>query len=211
MTSDIRVAELLCSRLCHDLGSGIGAINNGIELITDFGAELSDDAVDLIGLSASQLSERLQFFRLAYGRGGYQKLPTVAAVAAAAEAVAAQKQVTVATEGEDASVAEGHGKLLLNMIAIAVDALLVGGTVAVERRTGDGRTVLQVTARGDRVSLDDGVTAALAPGCPVEAVDPANVHAFCAQRLAAVLETEIKTRQEANGWLILFVDFPAMP
>jgi histidine phosphotransferase ChpT len=32
---DIRVLELLCSRICHDLISPVTAINNGMELLDD--------------------------------------------------------------------------------------------------------------------------------------------------------------------------------
>jgi len=36
-TIELRVAELLASRLCHDLISPVGAVNSGIELMTEFG------------------------------------------------------------------------------------------------------------------------------------------------------------------------------
>ena len=31
----VDLASLLCSRLCHDLMSPVGALNNGIELLAD--------------------------------------------------------------------------------------------------------------------------------------------------------------------------------
>ena len=42
---DIRVVELLCSRLCHELVSPVGAINNGVELIEEMGADMADEAI----------------------------------------------------------------------------------------------------------------------------------------------------------------------
>jgi hypothetical protein len=42
---DIRVVELLCSRLCHELVSPVGAINNGVELMEEMGAEMADEAM----------------------------------------------------------------------------------------------------------------------------------------------------------------------
>ena len=34
-TIDFRVLELLCGRLCHELVSPVGAINNGVELLDE--------------------------------------------------------------------------------------------------------------------------------------------------------------------------------
>ena len=70
---DIRVVELLCSRLCHELISPVGAINNGVELIEEMGAEMADEAIGLIAHSADQASRRLRLLRLAYGTAGSDK------------------------------------------------------------------------------------------------------------------------------------------
>src|SRR5215470_5735951 len=67
---DLRVAELLGSRLCHDLISPIGAVTNGIELIEEEGGRIAADALDLAGRSARQASRLLQFYRIAFGVGG---------------------------------------------------------------------------------------------------------------------------------------------
>ena len=67
---DMRVTELLASRLCHDLVGPIGAVNNGIELMTDVEFGPSDDALQLAGNSARQAASILQFYRLAYGMAG---------------------------------------------------------------------------------------------------------------------------------------------
>ena len=60
---DMRVVELLCSRLCHELVSPVGAINNGVELIEEMGAEMADEAIGLIAHSADQASRRLRLLR----------------------------------------------------------------------------------------------------------------------------------------------------
>src|SRR3546814_14984721 len=67
---DLRVAELLASRLCHDLVGPIGAVGNGLELLGDEEFGMADDAMKLTTSSARQASPILQFFRLAYGMAG---------------------------------------------------------------------------------------------------------------------------------------------
>ncbi|TIV97165.1 MAG: histidine phosphotransferase, partial [Mesorhizobium sp.] len=57
------LAALLCSRVCHDIISPVGAINNGLELLDEGGAD--EDAMKLIRQSAKNASARLQFARIA--------------------------------------------------------------------------------------------------------------------------------------------------
>src|SRR5436189_5036558 len=65
------LAALLCSRVCHDLISPVGAIVNGLEVLDDNPkAEDRDFALDLIRKSAKTASARLQFCRLAFGAAG---------------------------------------------------------------------------------------------------------------------------------------------
>lgn len=66
---DTGILELVCSKLCHDLISPIGAINNGVEFLEDMGSG-SDEVTSLIAYSAQQASAKLQAYRMAYGAGG---------------------------------------------------------------------------------------------------------------------------------------------
>ena len=64
-------ASLLCSRLCHDLMSPIGALNNGIELLADeTDPEMREKCLELLADSARASSNKLKFFRLAFGAAG---------------------------------------------------------------------------------------------------------------------------------------------
>src|ERR1700753_1720218 len=65
---ETRLAEMLCTRLCHALTGPIGAVNNGAEFLGDEGFDMQNDAVQLILSSAHEAVNRLQFYRQAYGR-----------------------------------------------------------------------------------------------------------------------------------------------
>ena len=67
---DLRVLELLCSRICHDLISLVTAINNGMELLDDDPGDMLNHIRDLLMNRASEGSGKLKYFRLAYGLGG---------------------------------------------------------------------------------------------------------------------------------------------
>ena len=67
----IDLASLLCSRLCHDLLSPVGALNNGLELMADEqDPEMRQRCLDLLAESAKASANKLKFFRLAFGAGG---------------------------------------------------------------------------------------------------------------------------------------------
>src|SRR5438477_9965924 len=68
---NLELAALLCSRVCHDLISPVGAIVNGLEVLDDNPKpEDREFALDLIRKSAKTASARLQFCRLAFGAAG---------------------------------------------------------------------------------------------------------------------------------------------
>ena len=73
----LRIAELLASRLCHDLVSPVGAVGSGIELLREFGEDPGGDAMTLVEQSARLATERLQFFRIAFGQAGAGRLERI--------------------------------------------------------------------------------------------------------------------------------------
>ena len=66
----LRIAELVCSRICHDLISPVSAINIGIEMLNEGDKKMFSDSIELIGKSAQHALDRLSFYRIAYGYGG---------------------------------------------------------------------------------------------------------------------------------------------
>src|SRR5690606_28656759 len=71
MDNDITLAGLLCSRLCHDLISPVGAFNNGLEILSDEDdPDMRAEVMSLLSQSAGQTAARLKYFRLAFGLGG---------------------------------------------------------------------------------------------------------------------------------------------
>ena len=77
----IDLASLLCSRLCHDLLSPVGALSNGLELLSsEDDPEMRDRCVELLEQSATISTNKLKFFRLAFGAaGGFGERVEVAA------------------------------------------------------------------------------------------------------------------------------------
>ena len=142
------LAALLCSRVCHDVISPVGGINNGLELLDEGGTD--DDALDLIRTSALNASVRLKFARLAFGASGSAgaSIDTGEAEKAAQDFAAAEKKAEVSWNGPRAIVAKNRVKLLLNLFLVAYGSIPRGGNVDVLLENPDGDARFEITVKG---------------------------------------------------------------
>ncbi len=207
MLLDLRILELLASKLCHDLISPVGAINNGVELIEDIGASVTGDAMKLIASSAQQAARRLRLFRLAYGRAGAEGVPLHDARNVAREYLAHGKTSLKWDENLPISgFAELRGalKILLNCIVLAEDSLSHGGTITVEPAPS-GSAGVSVTAHGSHALFSDAARAALAGETPVEEVTPRTVHAYVLRGFSEHYGLKISVQQISEEKLSILV------
>ena len=197
---DLRVAELLASRLCHDLVSPVGAVNNGLELMAeDLDPEMLQDALALADKSAKQASSTVQFFRLAYGQAGRQVDMGPAELKRLAEGYLTSQKAELAWDA-DALVLngpEGGGKLLLNLIALAVETLQRGGTIRVEA-AGDGQSV-RVAGEGTNARLRDETRAAIANGADVAQLSPRAVQGYFSRLVAQRMGGDLRVREDRDA------------
>ena len=132
--SALDLAALLCSRVCHDLISPVGAIVNGLEVLEeDKDEETKTFALDLIKKSAHQASAKLQFCRLAFGAAGSAGAQIETGDAErVARGLIEDGKTTIAWNLPRELVAKNRVKLLLNMLIVAVGTIPRGGTLTVD-------------------------------------------------------------------------------
>jgi len=125
----LELAALLCSRVCHDVISPVGAITNGLEVLEDEDdAEMQRHAMVLIQRSAAQASAKLQFARLAFGAvGSAGAALDLKDAQSVAEGYVTHEKAEMTWDGPAAVMPKDLVKLLLNMILIAVAAIPRGG------------------------------------------------------------------------------------
>ncbi len=199
MSDDIRLGQLMCSRLCHDMVGSVGAITAGLELAADevSGADVAADAVGLSRRSADEASRRLAFFRAAFGLGwGVEAASGAAEARRLAEGYLAGGRVSLAWPDPQAAPAlpGAAAKLSLGMILIGAECLPRGGELTVVVAGLDDGIGLALTATGTGAQMRADVMQALQPEIPVEALSARTVHAYVAQRMAL----EIGGRLEAE-------------
>jgi histidine phosphotransferase ChpT len=174
------LAALLCSRVCHDVISPVGAIVNGLEVLEDEkDAEMRAFAIDLIKKSARTASARLQFCRLAFGAAGSAG---AAIDTGDAEQVArglfADARTTLNWNAPRILMPKNKVKLVLNLCLIAAAAIPRGGVIAVTVSGEGEETAVSVEARGTNARLAQAIPSLLA-GRPDEgSVDAHGIQAF---------------------------------
>jgi histidine phosphotransferase ChpT len=183
----VDLASLLCSRLCHDLMSPVGALNNGIELLADeTDPDMREKCLELLADSARTTANKLKFFRLAFGAGGGfgEEIDTREAQAAIEGLFGAEGKVELGWVVESDKLPKGAVKLLLNLALLAGDALVRGGRLDVGAERAEGRIELAVRAEGPRILLDRVLRETLATGGK-GSVEPRAAGAWLAHSLAA--------------------------
>jgi histidine phosphotransferase ChpT len=179
------LATLLCSRVCHDVISPVGAIMNGLEVLdSERDEDMRAVAMDLIKKSAISASARLQFCRLAFGAAGSL---TAAIDTGDAENVArtliANDRTTLRWNGERRLVRKNAVKLLLNLCLIAASAIPRGGVISVEFE-GEGEALtMKIEAAGTNARLPHAAAAFLS-GDAIEIVDGHSIQPYYTTLLA---------------------------
>lgn len=161
----IDFASLLCSRLCHDLLSPVGALNNGLELLADeTDPQMREQCMGLLGDSARTTAGKLKFFRLAFGAaGGYGEDIPLHEIRAAVEGVfPAGGRLDVQWMVEADGLPKSAAKLLLNLVMIAGEALPRGGTLAIGAEKRGGVVEIAVRGEGPKITFDPAIRASLA-------------------------------------------------
>jgi histidine phosphotransferase ChpT len=205
-------ASLLCSRLCHDLLSPVGALNNGIELLTDeHDPEMRTRCLDLLGESARASANKLKFFRLAFGAaGGFgDQVDTREARVAVEGLFGGDGRIQLGWMIDEPVMSKAALKILLNLILIAGDALVRGGRLDVGAEKHDHGLDIVIRAEGPRIVLDPELKRVLLGQSDEEAIAPRGAAAWLVHCLVAEGGGQIQLADAEDGTLLIGTSLPA--
>lgn len=187
MTIDpVDFASLLCSRLCHDLLSPIGALNNGLELLADeTDPEMRARCIELLSDSARASASKLKFFRLAFGAaGGFGDKVDVNEPRQLIEGLVADKpRIEMRWHVPTAMLAKPAVKVLLNLALIGLDGLVRGGQLIIAAEEQDGTCEIAVNATGPKVVIDEALAATLQGMIGSGPLSPRTAPAYMVERI----------------------------
>jgi histidine phosphotransferase ChpT len=208
----VEFASLLCSRLCHDLLSPVGALNNGIELLADEqDPEMRARCLELLSESARASANKLKFFRLAFGAaGGFgDEVDTTEARAAIEGLFGGEGRVRLIWMVDEPLMSKSALKVLLNLVLIAGDALVRGGNLTVgAERHGAGLDIV-VRAEGGRIVLDPELKKALLGETGEDALAPRAAAAWLVHCLVDDGGGNVQVADQDEAMLIFGASLPA--
>lgn len=205
--SQTDLASLLCSRLCHDLLSPVGALNNGLELLADESdPEMRKRCLDLLDESARAAAQKLKFYRLAFGAaGGFGEQVDTGEARSLIEGLLVDKSaINLDWKIASPTMPKAAIKILLNLTLIAAEALVRGGALVVMSEQADGLTEIAVQASGKKLATDDAILQALSTetDSPPEDLTPRTAAAFMAGSIASAHGGHIQVAKE-DGLLVI--------
>jgi histidine phosphotransferase ChpT len=205
-------ASLLCSRLCHDLLSPVGALNNGIELLADeHDPEMRARCLDLLADSARASANKLKFFRLAFGAaGGFADVVDTREARGAIEGLfGGDGRIQLGWMVDEPNMSKSALKVLLNLVLIAGDALVRGGSLDVGAEKHDHGLDIVVRAQGSRIVLDPELRKVLVGEMSEDEVAPRAAAAWLAHLLVEEGGGQIQVADGDEGLLIIGASLPA--
>lgn len=199
---EFRVLELLNARLCHELVSPVGAINNGVELLDEDDPDFVREAVQLIGQSARKAGQRLQFYRFAYGTSASGAGQAAGSGRELSEGLLEGGKIKCEWHSEAASLPLDWQRLACNMLVLAADTLPRGGGIVV-RSLRTGQSGIEVTAEAEGVNVTAELRAALSPSASVDQLTSRTIQAYFTSLVAGQLGA-VLTLAEADSKRAVF-------
>jgi histidine phosphotransferase ChpT len=186
------LADLIGSRLCHDLSNPLGAIGNGVELLDLTGAAKGPE-LDLIRDAVGDALARVRFFRLAFGYAGPDHMTSAREARTTLEALYDGGRIAATWQPHD-DMPRRQVKLAYLMMLCAESALPMGGDVTLSMEPG-GQWSL--AAHADRIAMEEGLWSVLrfGPGAVGRPLRPADVQFVALHELA---ETMARTLNYVN-------------
>lgn len=207
-----QVIELLASRICHDIISPVGAINNGIELMQEMGADGLDDGLELVAYSASQSAAKLSAFRMAYGAGGRdpnikpEDVQKVFGELIRAEGKVSQTWDPYGNLGPN-PLPPAYCKMLMCSMMLAMECLPKGGYISVRPAGTDSTTII---AEGEGAIVRDQVEEALAQKIAPDDLDPRLVHPYAISILARGYGYDLSIKSQSADRIEFTLKCPAV-
>ena len=200
--SDLDLAALLCSRVCHDVISPVGAIANGLELIDDpeTDAEMRATALDMVRSSAKTATAKLKFCRIAFGASGSAGAQIdMSEAGEVARGFVGEEKVKLDWQAPRENRPKQEVKLLLNMLLLALEGIPRGGVVTVTAEARD----FKVTAKGERAKIKDVMATALDGSAELTGLDARLVQPYYARILADAAGLQLSMKMEGDDTVVV--------
>ena len=205
----LRVAELMCSRLCHDLISPVAAVSNGLELLGDDGDDMASEITSLLSFSVGQAAGWLMFFRVAYGLGGENAdALSLSEAAKLIRGIVEEDKIILDLQEGDERLGRDATKLLLNAALVGLETLPNRGNLKLTVELGESVRIT-VATHGDGVALRPEVREVLHRDYDIGGLSARTVEGYFTTWLAGVLGGSFGLQAEEASRIVFVAEVPA--
>ena len=199
--SQLHLAELMASKLCHDLVNSIGSLSNGIELLSEMKDSTDKESLDLIARSANLTLVRLKFFRLAFGLNTNKTNTNWDQFYHTIESYGLEYGTNIFWQSNKytGNLSDGEAKLLLNLFHIAITCLNRGGKMSIEISPNGLAEKLKIIVGGKICNINKPVYLAATEEKKPEDISPREVTAYLARLHAKSLNKAIQIKDNKNN------------
>lgn len=183
--TDLELAALISSKICHDVINPVGAIYNGLEILNEEeDQEAKSYALDVIRNVTEQASARLQFARFAFGAAGSAgSVIDLSTAEQISRGFIGKGKHKLVWKGPVGHLAKDRAKLLLNLVASAISALPRGGEIEVDIKGPLDNASFSVRCRGTGARPPHHLIEFLT-GAPTPPLDTQTIQPYYTARLA---------------------------
>jgi histidine phosphotransferase ChpT len=201
--SDLELAALISSKICHDVIGPVGAIYNGLEILDeDQNAEAQTYALDVIRNVTEQASAKLQFARFAFGAAGSAgSMIDLGTAEQISRGLIGQGKHKLTWRGLAGPMGKDHVKLLLNLVASAITALPRGGDIDVVISGSQAQPIFVIRCRGTGARPPQYLTEFIG-GQTAPNLDAMTIQAYYTWRLAGTAGVALEVLQDGSDILL---------
>ena len=183
------LASMLCTKLCHDITGPVGAINNGVEFMSEEEGKIPDEIMDLVASSATEAVARLQFYRRAYGRITKDNAASLTEQYELTKQFFAASKIDVDwpdshTDMSGIEINQQMAQLLLNMVIIVQGTIMREGVLKV-RIEEDASTGIAFTVESSGGAVKENIEVSeILKGDESVDIDPKTAQSYLTAELA---------------------------
>ena len=199
--TQLHLAELMGSKLCHDLVNSVGSLSNGIELLREMKGTVDKEVLYLITRSANLTLVRLKFFRLAFGLLATNTNTNWDQCYHTIESYGLEYSTTLSWQSHKYSgnLSDVEAKLLLNLFHIAITCLHRGGKMSIEISPKGLAEKLKIIVGGKICNIKKPIYLAATKEQKLEDISPREVTAYLARLHAKGLNRGIQINDDENN------------
>lgn len=199
----LKLAEMLCTRLAHDIIGPIGALSNGAEFLREELGSKESQAAELIESSSKEAVARVQFYRQAYGYASAASPASLTEMKKLSEEYFASSKIKLNwddkfTDASGINVSGTTKKIIFNVLILAASALIRGGRIDFEIN----EPKITITATGDKMMFNEHFKTCLDGKLNIADLDPRLVQCYYTYVLAN--ESSVKINLDQTPERIIF-------